>query len=90
ALTGAGPIEKEAIGKALDADTADALHQFLTTGQALARTQDERVRAAQLSAGPGPELRAAARVALDGPADLLHAFITTGQSQARRQDQLAA
>jgi len=89
-LTGAGPIEEEAIRRAEDADTVVALHEFLTTGEAFARIQDDRVHTAQLLDSPGAELRAAARVALDGPTDLLHTFITTGQFTARSKDRLAA
>ncbi|MEU2716558.1 ALF repeat-containing protein [Streptomyces sp. NPDC007205] len=36
---------------------------FLTTGQYQARTQDERVRAAQLIDSGGPQVKSAARIA---------------------------
>ncbi|MGW2651880.1 polymorphic toxin-type HINT domain-containing protein, partial [Streptomyces sp. NPDC001393] len=93
-IANAGPIEQQAGRTALNADTTDALHQFITTGDPLARTQDERVRAAQLSdtnnKNNGAQVRAAARIALEGPSSLLHAFITVGQYKAQRQDQLGA
>lgn len=93
-VANAGPIEQQAGRTVLDADTPDALRQFLTTGDTQARTQDERVRAAQLvdpgNQSTGPELKAAAHIALEGPSGLLHAFITVGQYKARRQDQLTA
>ncbi|WP_176956584.1 MULTISPECIES: ALF repeat-containing protein [unclassified Streptomyces] len=89
-----GPIEKQAGRAALDADTPNTLRQFITTGDTQARTQDERVRAAQLADpgnhNTGPQLKAAARIALEGPTDLLHAFIVVGQYKTQRQDQLGA
>ncbi|MGW5250742.1 polymorphic toxin-type HINT domain-containing protein, partial [Streptomyces sp. NPDC004129] len=93
-IANAGPIEQQAGRTALNADTTDALRQFITTGDPLARTQDERVRAAQLAdtnnKDNGPQVRAAARIALEGPSSLLHAFVTVGQYKAQRQDQLGA
>lgn len=93
-IANAGSIEQQAGRTALDMDTAGALRQFITTDDAQARTQDERVRAAQLADSnnkrSGPEVKAAARIALEGPSGLLHAFITVGQYKAQRQDQLAA
>ncbi|MDX3762549.1 polymorphic toxin-type HINT domain-containing protein, partial [Streptomyces sp. AK02-04a] len=90
----AGPIEQQAGRTALDSDTPDALRQFIASGDPQARTQDERVRAAQLadnnSSSNGPQVKAAARIALEGPSGLLHAFITVGQYKAQRQDRLAA
>ncbi|MEV6674799.1 ALF repeat-containing protein [Streptomyces sp. NPDC051162] len=38
----------------------------------------------------GPEVKAAAKVALFGPVDQLHSFIQVGQYVADRKDQLAA
>ncbi|MGW2698221.1 polymorphic toxin-type HINT domain-containing protein [Streptomyces sp. NPDC001296] len=93
-IANAGPIEQQAGRTALNTDTTDALRQFITTDDSQARTQDERVRAAQLAdtdnKSNGAQLKAAARIALEGPSDLLHAFITVGQYKAQRQDQLAA
>ncbi|MGW0212613.1 ALF repeat-containing protein, partial [Streptomyces sp. NPDC003233] len=93
-IANAGPNEQQAGRTALNTDTADALRQFITTDDAQERTQDERVRAAQLAdpknSGTGPQVKAAARIALEGPADLLHLFITVGQYKAQRQDQLGA
>ncbi|MFF3911113.1 polymorphic toxin-type HINT domain-containing protein, partial [Streptomyces sp. NPDC001848] len=93
-IANAGPIEQQAGRTALNTDTTDALRQFITTDDSQARTQDERVRAAQLAdtnnKNNGPQVRAAARIALEGPSDLLHAFITVGQYKAQRQDQLGA
>ncbi|MGW1171048.1 polymorphic toxin-type HINT domain-containing protein, partial [Streptomyces sp. NPDC002550] len=93
-IAGAGPIEQQAGRTALNTDTTEALRQFLTTDDAQARTQDERVRAAQLTdprnSSNGAEVKAAARIALEGPSNLLHLFITVGQYKAHRQDQLGA
>ncbi|MFF3518843.1 ALF repeat-containing protein, partial [Streptomyces sp. NPDC002573] len=93
-IANAGPIEQQAGRTTLNTDTTDALRQFITTDDPLARTQDERVRAAQLAdtnnKSNGPQVRAAARIALEGPSSLLHAFITVGQYKAQRQDQLGA
>ncbi|MGW2651988.1 polymorphic toxin-type HINT domain-containing protein, partial [Streptomyces sp. NPDC001393] len=93
-IAGAGPIEQQAGRTALDKDTTDALRQFITTDDGQERTQDERVRAARLAdpknSSSGPQVKAAARIALEGPSDLLHLFITVGQYKAQRQDQLGA
>lgn len=64
--------------------------EFLTTGQYQARSQDERVRAAQLIDSGGPQVKSAARIALEGPADLLDQFMQVGQYKAQRQDFLGA
>ncbi|KND34434.1 hypothetical protein IQ63_16350 [Streptomyces acidiscabies] len=58
-------------------DTGIVAH--LRTGRADADAQDKRVRTAQLFDSSGAEVRAAARVPLEGPADLLHAFISTSR-----------
>ncbi|MFD8821394.1 ALF repeat-containing protein [Streptomyces sp. NPDC059605] len=62
----------------------------MTDTQRTARTQDERVRAAQLVSSGGPEVKSAARIALEGSPQTLQAFIVTGQYKAQRQDLLNA
>jgi hypothetical protein len=89
-LDGAGPGVKEAGQAALDSGSTDRMREFLTTGHFTARTNDERVRAVQLMESGGPELSAAAEVALAGPPDVLHAFIQVGQYSALRADRLTA
>ncbi|MFG2289260.1 polymorphic toxin-type HINT domain-containing protein [Streptomyces sp. NPDC048595] len=64
-------------------------YEFLAGGQYTARTEDERVRAAQLINSGGPEMRAAGRIALESPPQLLHSFIESGQYTAQRKDLLA-
>ncbi|MGW1408466.1 ALF repeat-containing protein [Streptomyces sp. NPDC002403] len=53
------------------------------------RLQDERVLAARLATEGGPELKAAATIALAGPAELIHEFVTVGRYMAQRKDDLA-
>ncbi|MDT0457266.1 hypothetical protein RM550_16210 [Streptomyces sp. DSM 41527] len=48
-IAAVGPIEQQVGRAALKADTPDAPRRFITTGDTQARTQDERVRAAQLA-----------------------------------------
>ena len=57
------------------------LRAFINTGQYQALAADERVFANQIKASPdsGPELKAAAQVALDNTPASLHRFLTTGQ-----------
>ncbi|MER5220514.1 ALF repeat-containing protein [Streptomyces flaveus] len=89
-MEGAGPGVTQAGQAVLDAGSTEKLREFITTGYYTARTQDERVRAVQLKESGGPEVEAAARVALEGPPQLLHAFIEVGQYKALRQDLLSA
>ncbi|MFJ9799981.1 ALF repeat-containing protein [Streptomyces wuyuanensis] len=54
-----------------DGSTAKLL-EFLSTGQFTARTADEQVQASQLIGSGGPEIKAAARIALEGSPEMLH------------------
>ncbi|WP_145926548.1 polymorphic toxin-type HINT domain-containing protein [Amycolatopsis orientalis] len=78
--------------KALDTGTAQALRGFLKTGQFSASSSDERIKANQILASPGsgPELKAAAQVALDGSAGMLQQFLAVGQYAAAQRDQDSA
>ncbi|MEV6954623.1 ALF repeat-containing protein [Streptomyces sp. NPDC051183] len=58
-------------------------------GQYSARNSDEQVIASLLVNTGGPEVKAAAKIALAGPADQLHDFIAVGQFMADRKDKLA-
>ncbi len=80
----------DAARAALNSNSLDDYRTFLATGQHTTRVQDERVRAAQLLDSGGPEVRSAARFALEGPDELLHRFIDSGQHMAQRKDLLAA
>jgi Pretoxin HINT domain/Short repeats of unknown function/The BURPS668_1122 family of deaminases len=77
---------------ALDAGTLQALRDFLGAGQYDAAAVGERVRVNQLlaAADSGPELKAAAQVALDGPPNMLREFLATGQYTAGERDYEAA
>jgi hypothetical protein len=66
------------------------MRAFIHTGYYTARTSDERVRAVQLRSTGGPELKAAADVAVAGPPQVLHQFIEVEQYRAARQDKLTA
>jgi hypothetical protein len=73
---------------ALDADTLPALREFLGTGQYTAGAIDDRLTANQIIADPtsGPEVVAAAQVALDGPPLSLQTFLDTGRYVAAERD----
>ncbi|WP_053746091.1 polymorphic toxin-type HINT domain-containing protein [Streptomyces sp. NRRL WC-3618] len=89
-VSATGPILTEAGIAALNSDDPKKFSKFLTRTQFTARTQDERVRAAQLFDTGSPEVKSAARIALEGSPQSLHAFIVSGQYQAQRKDYLAA
>lgn len=80
----------EAGRAALNSASIDKYREFISVTQYTARTEDERVRAAQLFDSGGPQIKAEARIALEGPARQLHAFIEVGQYKAQQQDLLAA
>ena len=73
---------------ALDIGTLQAFQDFLSTGQFEAAAIDDRMKANQLISNPdvGPEVKAAAQVALDGPPTLLTQFLSTGQFEAAERD----
>ncbi|MCP2327037.1 hypothetical protein HDA40_005544 [Hamadaea flava] len=74
--------------QALDTDTLQALRDFLDTGQYTAAIIGQRVLVNQILASPysGPEVKAAAQIALDGPAPGLQKFLTTGRYAAAELD----
>jgi hypothetical protein len=77
---------KTAAERALGGTGAD-MHQFLRNGQHVARAADERVEVYRIMDQGGPEVQAAAKVALAGPASYLSYFLTTGQFEAVQRDQ---
>ncbi|MEV4474135.1 ALF repeat-containing protein [Nonomuraea sp. NPDC049504] len=74
--------------QALDAETPQALRDFLETGRYTAEAIGNRVRVNQILADEdsGPELKAAAQVALEGPAPGLRMFLDTGRYTAAERD----
>lgn len=78
--------------KALDADTDQALRQFLDSGKTGAAVNDDRIKANQVLAADtgGPALKAAAQIALDGTPAMVRDFLVSGQYTAAQQDQDAA
>jgi Pretoxin HINT domain/Short repeats of unknown function len=75
--------------RALDAGTDAALRQFLETDQYVAGSADKRVKVSQILASPdsGPELKAAAQIALDGPPAFLDQFLNVQRYAAAQRDQ---
>lgn len=80
----------EAGRKALASGDVSKYREFIETGQYAARVEDEHVSAAKLAATGGPELAAAARIAVHTSDAALHEFIQNGQYRAQRKDLLAA
>ncbi|WP_187645817.1 polymorphic toxin-type HINT domain-containing protein [Streptomyces sp. TRM49041] len=82
---------KEASRAALADGSGKALAIFLNITQYSARLADESVGASQLISATtsGPELQAAAKIALAGSADRLHEFMAVGRHTADRKDKLA-
>ncbi|GAA2214140.1 hypothetical protein GCM10009850_096040 [Nonomuraea monospora] len=78
--------------QALDTDTLQALRDFLDTGQYTAALIGERVLVNQILASPdsGPEVKAAAQIALDGPPPGLRKFLSTGRFTAAERDHESA
>lgn len=78
--------------QALDTDTLQALRDFLDSGRYTAAVIGERVLVNQILAGAdsGPEVKAAAQIALDGPAPGLRQFLSTGQFTAAERDHESA
>ncbi|MFC0529781.1 polymorphic toxin-type HINT domain-containing protein [Phytohabitans kaempferiae] len=74
--------------EALDAENLRALRDFLDTGQYTAAAVGQRLQVNQVLADPdsGPEVEAAAQVALDGPPTALHEFLETGRYAAAERD----
>ncbi|MFJ7219412.1 hypothetical protein [Amycolatopsis sp. NPDC098790] len=89
----AGNLATEAAAqKALDADTDQALRRFLGSDNTTAAVNDDRIKANQILAAEtsGPQLRAAAQIALDGTPAMAHDFVVSGQYTAIQQDQDSA
>jgi hypothetical protein len=88
ARTAGRPVTVQKAQAALDADTLEALRTFLAGGQYTAAAIDDRLQVNNVMADPdsGPEVKAAAQVALDGPALTLPEFLRTGQYQAAERD----
>ncbi|MFE7635895.1 polymorphic toxin-type HINT domain-containing protein, partial [Kitasatospora sp. NPDC057518] len=88
----AGPAVKAAADAALRVNTPAALRDFLGKGLADAQAADDRLTATRLEDAPAtePELKAAAKVALEGPVQDLRAFIAKGQYTAQQKDRLTA
>ncbi|WP_144127532.1 polymorphic toxin-type HINT domain-containing protein, partial [Catellatospora sichuanensis] len=76
----------QAAQAALNAETLQALREFLDTGRYTAAATGQRVRVNQIAAAGGPEVKAAAQIALDGPPVLLAEFLGTGQYTAAERD----
>lgn len=78
--------------QALDADNPQTLRDFLEDGQYSAAEIGQRVLVNQIlaSADSGPELKAAAQVALDGPPTGLREFLDVGRYAAAERDHDAA
>ncbi|MFF2146240.1 polymorphic toxin-type HINT domain-containing protein [Kitasatospora sp. NPDC058190] len=91
-LDKAGPAVKAAGDTALRTNTPEALRDFLDKGLTDAQAADDRLTATRLAdaADTEPELKAAARIALEGPILKLRAFVAEGQFTAQQKDRLTA
>lgn len=78
--------------RALDADTDQALRQFLDADKTTSAVLDDRIKANQILAADtsGPQLKAAAQIALDGTPAMVRDFLVSGQYTAAQQDQDSA
>ncbi|MDX3194107.1 ALF repeat-containing protein [Streptomyces sp. MN03-5084-2B] len=78
--------------QALDADTDQALRQFLDAGKTANAINDDLIKVNQIYAADtsGPELKAAAQIALDGTPAMVHDFLVSGQYVAAQRDQDSA
>ncbi|WP_186315587.1 polymorphic toxin-type HINT domain-containing protein [Catellatospora sichuanensis] len=76
----------QAAQTALNAETLQALRDFLDNGQYTAAATGQRVMVNQIAAAGGPEVKAAAQIALDGPPVGLREFLNTGQYTAAERD----
>ncbi|MEU4560530.1 ALF repeat-containing protein [Actinoplanes sp. NPDC023936] len=92
ARTAGDVVLAQAAQTALDAEDGQTLRAFLSAGQYTAAATGQRVRVNQIlgSSDSGPELKAAAQIALDGPAPALPEFLTQGQYAAAERDHDAA
>ncbi|TDC83508.1 hypothetical protein E1193_08665 [Micromonospora sp. KC606] len=78
--------------EALDAESLRALRDFLDTGQYNAAAVGERLQVNQIlgNADSGPEIKAAAQIALDGPPLGLREFLEKGRYAAAERDHESA
>ncbi|WBB52259.1 ALF repeat-containing protein [Verrucosispora sp. WMMD573] len=78
--------------EALDSGDGQKLREFLAVGQYTAAVIGQRVRvnAIMASADSGPEVKAAAQIALDGPPPGIVQFLEEGRHAAAERDQDAA
>ncbi|MEV4283649.1 polymorphic toxin-type HINT domain-containing protein [Actinoplanes xinjiangensis] len=81
-----GTNVKNAANAALAGSGAD-MHKFLREGQYIAQAADDRIEVYRVMEAGGPEVQAAAQVALSGPKSYLTYFLTTSQFQAMQRDQ---
>ncbi|MFF0250793.1 polymorphic toxin-type HINT domain-containing protein [Streptosporangium sandarakinum] len=74
--------------EALNAESLQALRDFLDTGQYSAAAVGERLQVNQILTDPdsGPEVKAAAQVTLDGPPTALREFLDVGRYTAAERD----
>nr|WP_246382593.1 polymorphic toxin-type HINT domain-containing protein [Micromonospora jinlongensis] len=77
---------------ALDSNDGAQLRQVIDRGQYDALAADDRIAINRILSDPesGPELRAAAQVALDAPKAAAHEFLATGRFSAAQADQDSA
>ncbi|MFI2712751.1 polymorphic toxin-type HINT domain-containing protein [Micromonospora sp. NPDC018662] len=78
--------------EALNSGDGQKLREFIASGQYTAAAVGQRVQVNQImaSADSGPELKAAAQVALDGPPPGLRQFLDEGRYAAAERDQEGA
>ncbi len=74
---------------ALDAGNETAYREFLDHTRLTGLAVDERVKVNQIlaAADSGPEVKAAAQAALDGPSGYVHRFLTVDRYSAAQRDQ---
>lgn len=74
---------------ALDSNDGATYRAFLDSGQFTALASDERVKVNQIlaSSSSGPEVKAAAQAALDGPSGYVHKFLIADRYEAAQRDQ---
>ncbi|MEU4369407.1 polymorphic toxin-type HINT domain-containing protein [Micromonospora chersina] len=78
--------------EALDSEDGQKLREFIASGQYTAAAIGQRVQVNTImaSADSGPEVKAAAQIALDGPPPGLQQFLKEGRYAAAERDQDAA
>ncbi|TVU60952.1 hypothetical protein FQP90_15490 [Paenarthrobacter nitroguajacolicus] len=89
-LDAGGSHVNKAADIALGSTNHADIRYFLEFGFAVARELDNRILAFQTMDKAGPELRAAANVALDGSRADLQAFASVGQFAAAKRDETTA